>query len=200
MKKKSFILSIICLLSFFVCSCQTVDPEGEDLPEAERVKNDIEILVDAMALPESAKLDAICQRLISYEEEAIPELSRNIENRIPIVRLLCIFCLGQIYEKTKSPKILALKPDFIKRLTDPVNKVRLEAAGTLCIMEEYQGVPFLIDALKNEAPYIRMVSSQVLFRTFQMTFNYQYDDDAHKREEAAKEWQEWWAKNKAKQM
>ncbi|NUM35244.1 MAG: hypothetical protein HUU50_11905 [Candidatus Brocadiae bacterium] len=196
-KRDFFWLSSFLWLTFFLCSCQTVDTSDvEELPESERIKNEIEILVDAMALPGSAKLDSVCQRLINYGEEAIPELSKNIENRIPIVRLLSIFCLGQIYEKTNSSKVLALKPDFIKRLSDPVDKVRLEASGTLCIMGELQGVPFLIEALKSETAYVRMIASQVLFRTFQMTLNYQYDDDVQNRQEAIIRWEEWWAKNK----
>ena len=199
MKKNFFAYAIFLIFTLILCSCQTVETTEDDgLSEEERIKNEIEILVDAMALPDHSKLDNICNRLISYGEDAIPELSKNIENRITIVRLLCIFCLGQIYENTKSPKILELKPDLIRRLSDPVEKVKLETAGALCMMGEHQGVPFLIDALKNEEPYVRMVAFQILFKTFQITFNYQYNDLAERREESVKQWQEWWMKKVTK--
>jgi len=184
---------------FFVPSCQSAEPEGTVSAE-EKAKNQIEILIDAMALP-NRNVDNICRRLIEeYGEQAIPELSSNIENRIPIVRLLCTFCLGQIYERTKSQEILELKPKFAGLLYDPVHKVRLEAAATLISMQDYQGIPMIIDALRNESAYVRMIAAQILFKTFNETFGYQYYEDAKKREPAAQRWEAWWRENKAQYL
>lgn len=197
---RRWIIFFTIALTISACQMVTVDEPTESLSEEERDKNQIEVLVDAMALP-NANVDNICRSLIEkYGEKAVPELSRNVQNRIPIVRLLSIFCLGQIYEKTHSEAIVELRPQFEAALTDPVPRIQFEAAATLCSMKDYQGVTLLIDALRDQSAYVRMVASQILFRTFQETFGYQYLDEAGRRDPAAQRWETWWRANKAQYM
>ncbi len=178
--------------------CQTISTT-DDPSQEEYDQNQIELLVDAMTLP-NRNVDVICRRLIEdYGEKAIPELSKNVDNRIPIVRLLSIFCLGQIYERTKSKDIVALKPKFKTALiTDPQERVRLEAAATLCSLKDYQGVPIIITGLRHDSEYVRMICSQVLFRVFNESFGFRYDEAAEVREKSAQEWEKWWRENKKK--
>lgn len=203
-RKNLIFLQIIflALVGLVLSACQTIatDEDTTELSQEEYDQNQIELLVDAMALP-NRNVDVICRRLIeNYSEKAIPELSQNIENRIPIVRLLSMFCLGQIYTRTQNGDILALRPRFQAALIDPVPRIRLEAAATLCNLGDYRGVGLLIDALHDETPYVRMVASQILFLTFNETFGYQYLDETPQRDIAAKRWEDWWRTNKGQYL
>lgn len=195
----------ICLIICSVCiitGCVTTTTQlrgsklpEDDIPKEEQIQNDVELLVDAMAL-KNTRMETICKRLIEYGEKAVPELGKNIENRISIVRLGCIYCLGQIYERTKSPKIKAFEKRFEKRLNDPVEKVQLEAAATLCSFQNYHGIPILINALRHKEPYVRMTTQQVLRKTFNLAFGYDHNAPAENRQQAIEKWEKWWQQNR----
>jgi len=195
------ILYVLCICVFFLCtSCQTVTKNGfaeeQEPTEQEKIENEINLLFDAMVVPNSVKIDVICQRLINYGDKALPAIVSNLENRIPIVRLLSIFCLGQMYEKTKNKDILQHKKIVKARLQDPVYRVQLEAASTLVIFQDYSGVPMIIDALNDENKYVRMTAAQILTTYFQETFGYVYYDEEERREVAVQKWRDWWTANK----
>ena len=143
---------ICCLALMMIGGCQSVSSAGKDeMSEQEKEQNQIKILVDAFALPKASarSLQNMCEKLIQYGEKAVPELGKNIENRMGRVRQLCIYCLGMIYCNTKSPMVAELKPKLVGRIkTDYIDTVRLEAATLLCILEDYQGVDLLINALR----------------------------------------------------
>ena len=186
------IFSFIILISCSMLTVREGDSGEAVLSEEEKIKNHIEILVDALALPDNSRITKICDKLISYKEDAIPELSKNIDNRIAIVRSSSIHCLGQIYKEYKIRRVLRYKNQIKKRLSDPLPRVRLQAAAALSYMNDYTGIPLLIEALLDESKYVRMVASQVLFDNFNKTFGYQYYDKEEKRFQAAKKWAQWW--------
>jgi HEAT repeat protein len=184
------------ILLFILWGCQTVEEE-QTLPKEEMIQNEIELLIDAMAL-NNPQTDAICKRLIEYGQVAVPELARNIDNRIPIIRLLCIFCLGQIYEKEKLPSILEIKPRIVNCLLyDNVLEVRFEAAGTLCSLGDYQGIPILLATLKHERSFIRMTAFQALKNAFKKNDLYfNHNAPPSMREEQIQQIEAWWKENR----
>ena len=201
-----FLPGLFLVMLFWGCQTVTVDSDGQVIPKnvmtkEERTKSDIELLVDALAIPNNLKINKICEKLIKYKESAIPELSRNIDNRIPSVRLFSIYCLGQIYTKTKSKAILQLKDQLYQRLSDRLMRIRLEAAAALCAIQDYRGVPILIEGLRSRSSYVRMNAYQVLRQTFTLVFSYHYYEKNEKiREKSVKQWENWWEKNKGKYL
>ena len=197
-------IGLICCLALSVFGCQSVSPNSEsELTQQERDQNQIEIMVDAFALPQASALSLqnMCEKLIKYGDTAVPELAKNIENRIDRVRQLSIYCLGMIYRQTRSSLVADLKPRLISRLkTDYVYTVRLEAATALCLLGDYQGVYLLINALRSDRGYIRMTAYQALVNLFNRGFNYDYNDAPRKREQAIRDLEQWWLKNQIKYL
>lgn len=192
--KWSLWLIVIVMLSLSI-GCQMVSEEPEvetdQISEDEQVKKDIEILIELLAAP-SAKIGEVCRRLIDYGDQAVPELARNMNNNSHLVRVCSLYCLGEIYRQKKSAQVRNLKAKIAFCLQDPMLQVRLEAATLLCSLDDYSGIPILIDALRHEKPYTRMVAAQVLRDKFQLTFGYYYQDPPATREKAIASWQEWW--------
>jgi HEAT repeat protein len=195
--KKIFWFAIIVMLSLCL-GCETISENEEtditEISESEQTKKDIEILIELLASP-SSKVGEICRRLIEYGEKAVPELGRHLDNSSYLVRVDCLYCLGEIYKHKKSPAVRALKPKIIFCLDDPSLAVRLEASALLCTLGDYSGVPVLLAALRHNKAYTRMIAAKALRDHFRLTFGYYYQDTPATREKAASSWDQWWAQN-----
>lgn len=182
---------------FAILGCQISEKKAMT---DEEIQSDIEILIDAMALP-NPRIIPICERLIEHRERAISELDKNIENRFEVVRCGCIYCLGEIYSKTKSPEILKLKPKFVQRFQyDPSVKVRMEAASTLCHLGDYRGVPLFLEGLRHEEIYVRWQSLQTLRSISGIFGTYDHKALPEQRNLQAKTWEQWWEGNRDKYL
>jgi HEAT repeat protein len=189
-------------LAALLAGCQTTivngeDTEVEELTEEERIQNDIEILIDALALPRP-QVGAVCSRLVEHGKRAVPELARNLDNRIPIIRVCSIYCLGQIYIAEKLQSVRDLAPKVQQRLTfDPDMRVRLEASTFLCHLGDYRGVNLLLAALRNESAYVRMTANQALCAIFDQDFGFDHTAPEAQRERVIGLWEQWWRDNRA---
>jgi hypothetical protein len=189
---------VTLMISVLLCTiigCETLNEnEVETISEDEQIKNEIEILVELLGSP-SFKLGEICRRLIEFGPRAIPELSRNIESHNQFIRTWCLYCLGPIYVRTKSSSIKALHAKIVYRLRDQLTDVRMEAAYLLCQLQDYQGVPILIQALRHPKPYLRKSAMEALEDIFQVSFGNDYINSAL-YDKTAESWEQWWSQNR----
>ncbi|WP_372370850.1 HEAT repeat domain-containing protein [Candidatus Uabimicrobium sp. HlEnr_7] len=156
-------------------------------------------LIQIMHLSKKDDYWRLCQEIIDYKDEALPHLAKNITSFSPKVRTGCMYCISRIYKNTKSDEALELKDDIFKRLEDTTDYVQLEAAASLCDMNDYRGVPVLIGiGLRNNNINIRFRSQQTLKSIFKMNFNYRYEVSEKERESSINRWEKWWEENKTK--
>ena len=185
----------LTLLFFYLPGCETTTPDGKvinDDPE-----QNIEFLIQITRIAKDSKYMETCLKIVEeYGEKALPKLQKNLSNKYPKIRIACLYCIGEIYERTKSKKALELRPQISRLLRDKLQRIRLEAASTLCTMGDYQGVPLLIQALRSDNAYVRCAALHVLFHTFEVDFGYDHQDKPEVRELRVRVWEEWWLKNK----
>lgn len=168
----------------------------EELSERE---NDLLNFIELMQIVKGPEYHRLCKKIVNdYGVEALPMLSEHTSSNSTLIRIGCIFCMGEIYREQNPNAVLKYRPVIASRLQDQSPKVQMEAASVLCEMKDYRGVPILISALRAKEPYVRKIAKRVLFSSFNLTFSYDHNDPLEDREKRVDQWEEWWSQNKDK--
>ena len=90
--------------------------------------------------------------------------------------------------------VLALE----KMLEDPADFVRKMAIRNLKKLRSVRSVPLIIQAMRDEDPYVRKAAMATLRGITDQNFRFEPEASASKRESKVKEWERWWAANRAR--
>lgn len=144
----------------------------------------IQARVDNIKYQRGTTLITNLERIVAYNQQAIPICLEGLKNEDAMTRMGCAYVLGRIGDTRTVP-------DLEVALADQVDFVRYEAASGLGSLGSKAGYGVLVAGLESERVEYRYKCFEALRELTGHTFGYVHNAPAEERAEAVTKWKGW---------